>query len=546
MRRVHAAAGVVIAALGLGAWTGGCSPVEDETPGYKTGRASHHDPINGEQAGDPATLQSGTIGGESSGNTPGGPAETSSPNPPPSSQLAERLSITEIAIFQGVKVSLAKGGAKTATRNAPIVAGRDGLVRVYVTPETGYAPREITAELNLSVNGKGFPIARDTKTISAASTEGSLPSTFNFDVPGASLPEGVEYFVQLIDRTAPMVPTASANTAQYPNVGGTEAIGTLAGGETLKIVLVPVRYGADGSNRLPDTGAAMVDTLKKRMLELYPVASVDITVHAAIDHAEAIAANGTGWDTVLADVTQLRMTEKPASDVYYYGVFAPAATITGYCSGSCVVGLSNFAANVGDAAMRASVGVLYNQKDSIDTLPHELGHAHGRRHAPCGGPAGPDPTYPYTDATIGVWGYSIVTKDLKNPAATTLPHDFMSYCNPGWTSDYTFKALFDRTKAVQNASIRSLSASMVKRPLRILFDRPTGPRWHDKGAFWSDQPLDGEPRAVTFFAGDLKLSTGTAHRYAYDHLDGGYLILPDAPLGTTRVEVEGIGVVATP
>ena len=70
------------------------------------------------------------------------------------------------------------------------------------------------------------------------------------------------------------------------------------------------------------------------------------------------------------------------------------------------------------------------------TIAHELGHNLNLRHADCGNPANPDPTYPYHNAVVGVWGY-----DPRDGGSIVSPDgvfDHMSYCDPAWTSDYYF------------------------------------------------------------------------------------------------------------
>lgn len=540
---------LLLAALALG--TAACDLVpEDEPAGplRKSGGAA--DPkgaaIGGasDQAGAP-----GAATGSRSGDPAATTSDVSTPTPPSTAQLATGLRIAEVALFQGVKVSLAKAGAKVAARTMPAIAGRAGLVRVYVTPEATWSPHSVTAELHLVAGGVGLPIARDTKTIAAASTEGDLGSTFNFDLDGASLPAGAEYFVELLDSTAMPVATGTASTAQYPAAGGTESLDLVTGADQLNVVIVPVRYGADGSNRLPDTSATVLDAIAQHTLELYPVPKVSFTLHAPIDASGAISADGTGWSSVLAQVTQLRLAEKPAADVYYFGMFAPAASLGAYCPKSCVLGLSNLGGAVSDAASRASVGVLYNDPFVFGTLPHEIGHAHGRYHAPCGGAAGPDAAFPYADATIGAWGYSIVQKALIDPNAAKTPHDFMSYCGPEWTSDYTFRALFDRGRALRATQVvQGLRAPAPTRTLRTLLEGDDGSlMWHDAPPITSDAALGGEIRRVTFVGADgTVLGAAEAHRYAYDHLGGASLFVPAPPAGTVRVEVEGAGVIAAP
>ncbi len=69
-----------------------------------------------------------------------------------------------------------------------------------------------------------------------------------------------------------------------------------------------------------------------------------------------------------------------------------------------------------------------------ETIAHEFGHNRNLYHAPCGGAGGPDRYYPYGRGAIGAWGYDFGTGTLVPPGQA----DFMSYCEPTWTSDYQF------------------------------------------------------------------------------------------------------------
>jgi hypothetical protein len=467
--------------------------------------------------------------------------------PPPSAALADGITISEIALFQGVRVTLAQGGAKSATRAMPVVAGRDGRMRVYVTPSTGFAPKALTAELHLFLDGKELSTATDTKSIATSSADNLPGSTFEFDVPGASLSPAVQYSVRIADPAAPPAPPPASSPARYPADGATEAVDAKRGADRLKIVLVPVRYGADGSNRLPDTSASILDMIRSRTLELYPVPAVDLTIHSAIDHTGVLAADGTGWNDLLAAITQLRLTEQPAADVYYYGVFAPASDFLTYCGAGCVAGLSNLGESVADATTRASLGVLYNRDEAFETVPHEIGHAHGRSHAPCGGPANPDPAYPYPNATIPSWGYSIVTKQFVDPTAASAPHDFMGYCTPAWTSDYTFRALFDRGVALATTRV-TRSVVPAPRVVRWLMEDADGSlRWHGSAPLSTSESFGGVPTGVRYLgAGNVILGTAVAHRYRYDHVAGSSFVVPDVPRATVRVAIDGVGAVRAP
>ena len=69
------------------------------------------------------------------------------------------------------------------------------------------------------------------------------------------------------------------------------------------------------------------------------------------------------------------------------------------------------------------------------TIAHELGHNMSLGHAPCDTDDFLDPSYPYTDGNIGVWGYDFRAGTLVEPSRA----DLMSYCAPHWISDYHFK-----------------------------------------------------------------------------------------------------------
>jgi hypothetical protein len=85
-------------------------------------------------------------------------------------------------------------------------------------------------------------------------------------------------------------------------------------------------------------------------------------------------------------------------------------------------------------------GFPNNRNEASPTFTHEMGHNFGRQHAPCGGPSGVGP-YPYgSGASIGQWGLDPATGQLLSP---TTYRDYMSYCGPEWTSDFTYRAIYD-------------------------------------------------------------------------------------------------------
>lgn len=115
-----------------------------------------------------------------------------------------------------------------------------------------------------------------------------------------------------------------------------------------------------------------------------------------------------------------------------------------------MAGLSSFAAKPSDTWARASIGLGFGDEMSITTMVHELGHAHGRKHAPCGDDvSGIDMDFPNDAADVENWGYDLHSKVLITPNSAK---DFMSYCEPAWVSDYTYNALFERVSDLQGFS----------------------------------------------------------------------------------------------
>lgn len=446
--------------------------------------------------------------------------------PSSEAQLVRGLTIAEVAIFQGTRVSLEKAGAKQATRPMPVVAGRDALVRVYVTPELAQATRyaaPVTAELTLVRGGAITDTLRSTLRVVGASSEETPGTTFNFDVPGADIAADTRFMVRLLDDASPPTSTAEPNDAQYPRDGTTDALDAVKVMDALRVVIVPVRYLGDGSGRLPDTSPEVVLALRRRMLEFYPVPDVEVTVRAPIDHDGVIGTTGVGWDAVLQRVTQTRLADNPPADVFYYGAFAPMPTIGEFCAQSCVLGLSNFGEVATDAGSHASVGALYPANEAIDTMPHEIGHAFGRMHAPCGGASAPDPSYPHEGAHTGSWGYSVVTKTLKPPTA----FDQMSYCTPSWQSDYTYAGIFARLRAVAGAAPTATPSTSTTRAYRILSVGADGSLSWSGPAFRSSVALSGPAQPLSWIDREGKATIVTGHAYGYDHLEGGYVIVPE-------------------
>jgi len=364
------------------------------------------------------------------------------PEPPTGGGLVDGLTLTDVAAFQSVKIDLVSGGSVAAPGRAPLVAGKDTRFRVYVTPGAGWSPRQVTAELAV-VNGGEPTLYTDTKTISGPSNESDPGSLFEIDVPGSQLRSSTTLSVTLLVDSGGADPAStSSHDARFPRSGGTFDPGAEGNGG-VDLVIVPIRYDADGSGRVPDTGASAIQALEDHFLALFPTHEVRVTVHAPVGWSSTVSASGGGWSSLLNAVMNLRASESPGNAPYYLGVFEPASSFSSYCRGGCVAGLAPL--NQSNAqSQRAGIALGFPGENHRWSLLHELGHAMGRPHAPCGGASGVDPGFPHSGGNNGVIGFDARTGTLLSSSTK----DIMGYCDPQWVSDYTTGHLFDRIVSV--------------------------------------------------------------------------------------------------
>ena len=439
---------------------------------------------------------------------------------PAAGQLAGDVAISRVSIYQGVEIQMMRDGAPVDPRNAPVVAGRPALIRVYVEPMAGWQPREVNAKLVLTSAANPEPMVVKQR-IDGPSDDTNPNSTLNFFLDGAQLTTDLMYQVRLEE-----VGTGGggdSSRASYP-VMGSSNLGVQDAGESLKVVLVPIHYTADGEDRLPDMSAEQIERYRLGMYKIFPTPRVEITVRAAMEWSSRVAARGQGWSQLLQGVLNLRRSDNVPTNVYYYGVVTPAESFRSFCGFGCVAGLSSLSENPSDDYVRGSIGLGYTGDDAVGTYIHEVGHAHGRGHAPCGiGPQPSDPDYPYPGAEIGVWGYDVVDRRLLSPTANK---DLMGYCDPRWISDYQYDALFERVSFV------NALASWVAPPQGQRRWRSIGVDMDGLGQ-WSEPielvtPPGGERRKVPVLdeSGHV-VGTTDGYFYPYSHIEGGLWLVPE-------------------
>ncbi len=454
--------------------------------------------------------------------------------------LSLSLAITDVALFQAVRVPILRAGAVVTSRAIPVIAGRRAVVRVYVTPEAGYSPGSISGELTVR-RGGAQTVVTDRRYIETASREQVASGVFAFEVPAEMIDADTRLSVRLLTPGGADVATGTLDRARFPYDGSEHAVAAVDGGP-IEVTLVPFRWNADGSGRLPDTSVGQVESFRAALQAMYPVRDVSVDVRAPVDWRGGLLDSGDAdFGALLSALRALRFEDDAPNARYYYGMIAPAEYFDTYCSLRCVLGQSYPALVPEDPEGRVAAGVAFGVDSDARTFVHELGHSHGRAHSPCGGAFGVDESFPYAQGTLGVWGYDARRRAFIPSSA----FDFMGYCTPDWVSDYTYVALWERIVAVNwIVSPRGLAPStLAQRPLRhrvLRFGAAMAPAWLDA----LDHFPVPEGRATLRWrdAAGRVLRASPARADRLSDSDETHVLVPPAPPGARALDVTLDGV----
>ncbi len=298
----------------------------------------------------------------------------------------------------------------------PLVAGKPALLRVFVT-NGGMADakrppvRATFYQNNLPVYTAEIP--GGDYSLPDRPEEGDLATSSNAHIPAYVVRPGLEMVIEIDPGSIP--DSASGVDRRLPSAGRLALEVTEV--PPLDLTLIPFLWTANPDRTLADYAAGLSpdDELFRMTRETLPVGDFHLNVRDPVWTSVASEAKNT--ISMLVEVFVVRILDGARG--HYMGIL-PASE------------------RVGVAVIPGSIGV-----SALDgyTIAHELGHNMNLRHAPCGGPAGLDPDYPYVDGATGAWGYDVLAGSLVSPQS----HDLMSYCPPGWISDFHFvKALIYR------------------------------------------------------------------------------------------------------
>jgi hypothetical protein len=456
-----------------------------------------------------------------------GVCESGAPGDDGCQGLAQNLTISQVAAYQTVKVTLANNGQAVANPNPGMVAKRPTLFRVFVTPGAGWVQRELSARLFLQ-DGDAKELtqySKSTLTIAAASTDDDRSSTFEFVVPAERVTADTQFAVEIVECGSG---TGAAASPRYPATGGADLAAIDAGG--LKLHLVPLR----ANGLLPDVTDQALNLYKTAFLDTYPISAIDVTVGDPVDVADA-----TDWANNLDQMRALRQREAPAAEVYYYGLLKPANSFRQFCGNGCVAGIGYVAQGRQTAPQRAAMGLAYADQTAAFTMLHEVGHNHGRNHAPCvpqgGQITGVDANFPQANGSTGGYGYNALGDQLLPPTFT----DIMGYCQNQWFSAYTYGGILSTVMTVNR-----VQASEIPDPARLgdwrvlIVDEQHGARWGVPLPAGSEAAGEEEPAFVYDASGAL-LETVSVYRTQLSDMNAASVQVPAPRNGWRSIEVSG-------
>lgn len=260
-------------------------------------------------------------------------------------------------------------------------------------------------------------------------------------LPSEAIAPGLRVLVEVDPLRAFPDPDTDDNAWPAPGAPGPVAVVPVP---PLELRFVPIFLSNGGSLGMV-TNASMDEYLYATR-QMYPVSAIDWEIGDTFATNTVFGTGGqSAFSQMLGELDVKRVAE--GSRRYYVGAVRPPPGVTSTQFGG--IGYVPFnRASIGPGTRTnivVGVGWFSRQRQTTELVAHELGHNHGRRHAPCGGAASPDAGYPHAGAQIGFTGIDMYTWSLAGGSPPLLgassTFDVMSYCVPAWISDYTYQAL---------------------------------------------------------------------------------------------------------
>jgi hypothetical protein len=322
----------------------------------------------------------------------------------------------------------------------PLIQGRAGLLRVWVTASETLAP---APPVRIRVYRGGHlvqEVTRQAPTNFLPTDAGpdALAPSYDVQLQGAWIGPGLRVEVDVDPEYE--VGVVTRRTGFFVQADGGEHFSTVSPAP-FRIRFVPLRDSVSGVQGVitQDHLDAFMDQTR-RMLPL---------AEDAPSLGEPFVVSLFGTDGRVRSVLSIMRSAWLMSDFrdhYMHGIFPTDVPRS----------FSGIAYRPSNPLNPAPIAMTIDRLPGASfTVAHELGHNLGVRHAPCGNPDGVDPGYPYVNARLGHPGYDYVDHRLMAP---TSYYDLMSYCSPRWISDYNFQLMLSWRMAAEPMAVAMAAA----------------------------------------------------------------------------------------
>lgn len=406
------------------------------------------DPPAGSAGQDSATTEASTDDGSTGATTTTGAPTTGDASTgatgemPPPVEYARGLRLVRATANQAVQVEIVRDGLEVAAEDygSRLISRRKTVIRADWLLHADFTPREVIGRLTVWTPEGETRVDEFQTMVAGPSNDGDLRTTFSWELPAEFVRPGLEYRIEAIE---PDVGLATGEISDPPPILPLPGRGTLAVHDDpmeIKILVIPLQHSFDGMTCTPTVGDADLAAMQAAMEQHNALERAVLTLSEPLPYDKTIGSDPDGFVNILEAIAAKRAKDKPADNLYYYGLIE---SCDGYPAGLLgqAYGIPN-APTKGNAWQRIATGrYLGAGAKAADTFVHEIGHTQGRYHVKCsGGEAGTDPNYPYPNGRIGVWGYGIHDNLMRSPTGY---RDYMSYCPLSFVSDYGWEHTFD-------------------------------------------------------------------------------------------------------